>query len=540
MGSEGLAGVGSTQAPHVGPLGGDKSKKLDKGPGPVAKVSRVANTIIDKMSIPFEVDRTLTDLQTSAVHFNTIPHTTLEGTVYSHSISNMSSFLREYGAISAASTGQGDPIATKAAGQLREMNRKMKRIEAIEVGAGKETLRSFSSEMMRDVRALGTGEKTLIPGGTLHHAMLYEVEKQSNGGYKLNVINTGDNIQNHHSKVIKGKRKYSPAYTITNIRGDKLDEQFFKTLIGYQVKKTDVSRIYDLVDGLGGRPMSAREYESHSGMFISPQKLGTCTHKALTAYLKMQYYQAPEAQDLSSEERIKPFKRMKMMSKISTLQNLAESMEVLKTRSVYGRDNSYQNHEKFVQLATHSFAEDFRDKKGKYGDFMSPSELEAISNVLANVEKSCSYKEKAIARNFRPSFGYGRDVVYNEAKVEYFPGNTSVVAIVDGSTGEIHSHEGHAVLYQVGLVFTMVLSNARKYSTVLKKAKKSFPKELKNTVEDAKPITKSKIGTGLVSSESESLLRSQEKADRKARKAKDHKKELQLDLARRIQERKKP
>ncbi|MFT4552809.1 MAG: hypothetical protein ACI9S8_001440 [Chlamydiales bacterium] len=541
MGSEGIAGFGSAQTPQAEPIGSRHSKGFMPGPGPVVKISAVSRPIIAQMKVPFEADRTLTDLQKSAVHFNTIPHTHLEGAIYSASINNMSSFLRGYGNMPVDGEGGGDRVALKVASQFEKMNQKTKTIEAIEIGSSNISLKDFSSELMHEVLSLKPGGKTLIPGGTMKHAMLYEIEKQINGGYKFSVVNTGDSIEHHHKAIIGGKEKYSPAYTITNIRGDKLNEQFFKKLMGYQIKNTAVDRIYGLVDGLGGRKMAPAEYEQHPEMFINPQKLGTCTHKALSAYLKMQYYHAPEGKHLTSKERMKPFKRMKLMSKVSTLNNLAGSMGVLKTKGVVGGNSAYRNHEKFVQLATASFENSFDRKRESYSKFMSQSEIDQISSLLARVKDSCSYEGTKICYNFSPSIGYGSDVVYNEARVHYFPGNPSVVAVVNASTGEIHSHGGEKVIYSVGLVFSSVVSSSPKYSDKKQRPVESFSKALKNTDIHLQNSANKQIKTGLVSSgngEKEEAMLEAGKA--KAKKAKDqrafdHRQEMDLRLKERLQ-----
>lgn len=312
--------------------------------GEFQKVQGIAKPIVafhsNRMS-----GKSMKETHRSAVHIMTVPGTKLEGNIFSSSMACMSGFLEDY---SGNSVSGGDHIAKETSMRFRDLEGTSKEIERIEVmpeGQRGQHLEALASNLKEKMRNLPSGEKLLIPGGTNAHAMLYEAEKISDGKWRFTIVNTGDGMKRYHQESPPGGGKYDPEYVIEDIPEENLSKDFIGGLLGLQVRSSEVNveEIYQMasVEKLGGWKRTGMKGAQAP---IRPQKLGTCTYKVLTAYLRAQYVNAGN---------LRGYKRLKVISKVNTLNNLIQSDHCGRAEQAAGFSSVRENPgAKFIRLAS--------------------------------------------------------------------------------------------------------------------------------------------------------------------------------------------
>lgn len=271
-------------------------------------------SVLSGKHFPSFEHKEMSSLHRHAVHVMGISGTKLEGNVFSRSIDGMRDFLGSYAGESSNSSKAdiaGDTY--RAFGSLASLSKEIERIELESPSERASSLEELSQKIESRVEELEVGEKFVIPGGTCAHAMLYEVQKKEDGSLTFTVVNTGMGLKKHHKKQTDpktGKVKYDPSYVRENIGKNSLKKAFFKELIGLQVNEGScVDDIYRLSEEKGEESTEVKSFQE----CISPQKIDTCTHKVLGAYLKMEYCR---------RDTVSNFKKLKVISKVQTFKNL--------------------------------------------------------------------------------------------------------------------------------------------------------------------------------------------------------------------------
>lgn len=332
----------------------------------------------------------LREIQRSAVHFMTISGSGLEGDVFSNSIGSMKNFLMNY----RSENRQEEVIARRVAERFKGLQKISKDVEDIEVKRGKIRPEELSWSLVKDVKDLPRGEKMLLPGGTKSHAMLYEIERQMDGYLKFTIINTGKGLSENHQYVRRnGEVKFNPKYEHSGILDSSLNARFFKDLIDIQTQRDHgVQEIYGLLNGKG----SLYNERQNEEKFIKTQKLGTCTHKVLSTYLKIQYSEAGRA---------KGFQKLKVVSKFSTLKDLVLLEQIARVqglqKSIFGgNSHARENHKRFIDRALETFKQSYAKRKEKLGGDLSLEERRHIDAVIEGIGRNyfLAGEEKIVRR----------------------------------------------------------------------------------------------------------------------------------------------
>lgn len=149
----------------------------------------------------------------------------------------------------------------------------------------------------------------LLPCGWLRsknqpgHAMLLNIEKISNGKYKITIFNTGDGLEYHASKVVGSKVKYSPVRVFENIEEQMLQRIVSGLVIEPQLKP-QWAGCYPRGESFGD-PFDAEHYskeylyskikelegyeqqvDERSLAYKTPQWSGSCASSVYKVYFK--------------------------------------------------------------------------------------------------------------------------------------------------------------------------------------------------------------------------------------------------------------
>lgn len=340
----------------------------------------------------------LQSVQKDVVHMMTIRGTRLEGDVFSHSMESMSSFLSDFSTKVGTIRGGMDQVASSLGEQFSSLANLSREIEKIEVSHGdKEAqLNQLCKNLEGKIGKLKSDEKLLIPGGTMAHAMLYEVSRQADGRLSFAVINTGDGLNKgdyHNRQVVNGVTKYDPACRFKGI--SHIHANDLKKFLRLQVQEqgSEVQRIYGFAEELGKSRGGRKEEESFT--FIKPQKIGTCTHKVLRAYTKMAYLEK------NPKGGLKDFKRMKVASQLSTLKNLRnfdrlDSADSVGQSSLKGGGKArLSGHESFIKLAAATFEKSYN--KLQKESCLSGEEQEKVDQLLKEIKQQYPYDENSFS-----------------------------------------------------------------------------------------------------------------------------------------------
>ena len=168
--------------------------------------------------------------------------------------------------------------------QLRTTSQKLKTLKGNNADL-------FIGELQQQLSALKAGERFLFPGGWQGkpgHFILYAFEA-THQGFIFNLYNTGGGTEFHAGSIQDGKHYINPIYTIKNIPKERVcSSVFLNCLLCLKIKtfkglnEVDSNDIYDnLLRILEGQHVHSNEVE-----YVSAQQAGTCTWKAIIAFLK--------------------------------------------------------------------------------------------------------------------------------------------------------------------------------------------------------------------------------------------------------------
>jgi hypothetical protein len=198
---------------------------------------------------------------------------------------------------------------------IAQMNRKLNRQHESELLAKEDVINSLSTEDYEEfkrrqgrvflstnfvaqeiaihIKLLEIEEYCLIPGGfssaKAAHAMLYEVFRESQDGYRFTVYNTADGVEAFHFTSVKAdsRSKGKQAPTTLEYRGLTLNQvtnlSFLKRLIELRVRPRSghcADHIYQLLGNhfkVDGSPGALR---------TTKQRSGTCSWKCLNVFLR--------------------------------------------------------------------------------------------------------------------------------------------------------------------------------------------------------------------------------------------------------------
>lgn len=159
--------------------------------------------------------------------------------------------------------------------------------------------------IIRDLTALKPGEQLLLPGGwcgkqgMAGHAMLYVVQKQDNGNYRLEVYNTGAGLETYHqTKIVGLKEKKVPVRIFVDL--DPLNFLNPESWAAYlklmhvppegNIRPYDAAIIYEQwLPSLGATAEKISQKEEDQIEAITPQRVGTCTADVLFAWLRINH-----------------------------------------------------------------------------------------------------------------------------------------------------------------------------------------------------------------------------------------------------------
>ena len=247
-----------------------------------------------------------------------------------------------------------------------------------------EKLNQLSDSIVEDIFNLGSGQKLLIPGGFKGHAMLYQVTKEANGTFTLEVLNTGSGLNHHKPHGIKGKIKFYPFKRFEKIALDKkLWRDFMQAALECQAPLNSTDTPYDsvyvyqkILPMLKGIevPVVASEQD-----VITVQRGGTCTERVLHAYIRRHCMQ--------SYGIIEPYKNFKIRFKRQTL---IHYFQINKAANRLDRDTVIINLEK--SLAKLSRSIDKRINAGKVYD----QELEEDIAILEAIQAELNFINKKL------------------------------------------------------------------------------------------------------------------------------------------------
>lgn len=131
--------------------------------------------------------------------------------------------------------------------------------------------------------------QSLLSGGWIGHAVLYNIKRQRDGLYTFQVFNAGEGIEYHPSTEITHKKKIQPYVEITGITEEALFEtEWLLHLQDLTEKSSDseprpASILYSQLLPVLGGVISQRDPSPEA--LMTPQRSGTCAWKSLVAYL---------------------------------------------------------------------------------------------------------------------------------------------------------------------------------------------------------------------------------------------------------------
>lgn len=164
-----------------------------------------------------------------------------------------------------------------------------------------QTLVSEAKKLHALTESLKAGESFLIPGGwpgtkkdqtpIAGHAMLYKIEKKSNGKFSFTLYNSGLGLQDYHRKQ---DEKYACSMQHSNIDKNTLNQSFFKDLVQLRVaanwkNRSQLSKelppspktLYKQIL----EPLSTHKVTiSPDEVIRAPQQAQTCTWQCITLW----------------------------------------------------------------------------------------------------------------------------------------------------------------------------------------------------------------------------------------------------------------
>jgi hypothetical protein len=279
---------------------------------------------------PVEFDTHLNERIFAHVVGNGIVHNELEGNVFSDS---MCYAIDELERLSEGHYGIDLPQEEKhdieqMQSELVRCEERMHKLYSIasysEPEAKKSACDQMSHHLLKEAAALAPGERLLLPGGwsssVQGHAMLYELEKTSDGRILFHLFNTGDGLQYHLQRTEGNDTKFLCHRTWDLGKASNLNINFegvFSKILQERVgvkREESASNVDDLYQNIlpllstqGGREMAAT---SSDPCWMSEQKSAICTWQCIMTWKK-------------SHMRPQTYKRAKLCAKIRAFRQFA-------------------------------------------------------------------------------------------------------------------------------------------------------------------------------------------------------------------------
>lgn len=136
--------------------------------------------------------------------------------------------------------------------------------------------------------------RAVVPGGWIDdkegHALIYTIERQSDGNYSITVFNTGEGINYHDTRFRNGKQRYSSTFKVINVRPEFLENGvILNRLLAFRVveaskveQKFNAKDIYMILFNIAEGQVEESEESTN---WVLPQYSGNCSWKVLVAYL---------------------------------------------------------------------------------------------------------------------------------------------------------------------------------------------------------------------------------------------------------------
>ena len=161
-------------------------------------------------------------------------------------------------------------------------------------------LATFLENFLHQLKDLPPGKRLVIPGGWAHdkggHAIVYVIERATDGSYAMVVCNTGSGVEYHPPKMLADtypKTKRCTAMKVPNIPSQRMvDEAVWFLMFKMKVisdKSHGPNMLYEvLLPHLAGDSVGPSELGTTqgSGRFESVQRSGTCFMRAVLAALR--------------------------------------------------------------------------------------------------------------------------------------------------------------------------------------------------------------------------------------------------------------
>lgn len=179
---------------------------------------------------------------------------------------------------------------------IKQLHDEAVRLEAVR---RPEDLQRLCEDHAKKIRTLPRGEQLLLLGGwkedSAGHVMLYDIKRQEDERYSLNVYNTGAGSDLYHDLVYeKGKMLIRPMtsfsdMTFLELMGGDVDKgRFLQMLLEMRFVKRNLSEsenariLYDTLL----TPLHPFHKPGVPSDFATPQRAGTCAYRSLVAFVR--------------------------------------------------------------------------------------------------------------------------------------------------------------------------------------------------------------------------------------------------------------
>ena len=205
----------------------------------------------------------------------------------------------------------------------------------------------------------GETPRCLFFGGWAEHAIVYEIEKKTDGRYAFRVYNEGDGINFHENINANHKTKYAGCIGIEDIPEDLLFQPAFLASLQALCSVTNGSRLLveKILPLLGGKEEALGP---EIQQYLSPQRSGVCTYRSLQAFM---------AHALSAEE----YKKFKFEYKLLLLDKYLPQLES-KAKQKIKEDNYWETVKEYALLKR--CLEKFSNGIANLSAALDPSEIE--------------------------------------------------------------------------------------------------------------------------------------------------------------------
>jgi hypothetical protein len=218
----------------------------------------------------------------------------------------------------------------------------------------------YATTLIKKTQNLKKGNSMWLPGGwsgNPGHAVLYRVQKQTNGKYSFTIFNTGGGLNYHDSIIVDGEEKYQTQLTIKDIDPKKfLTPEIYQHLLELQIQSSsDVNAEFSerniyigVINYLDGTRVSPENPKDYPELYMQPQRSGSCAMKSIFAMLRQAIIQPDGQQTQSTKEKLKRLQTYKTIKFFYKRQSLLDMCDE------YFKSNNYDRttHRLISQVAS--------------------------------------------------------------------------------------------------------------------------------------------------------------------------------------------